>query len=209
MIAEKLGKSETTFQVSDSVGTTWDTEIRNSADLTTELKQDCFDLFELNMKQIYMNSPREYKSTQKKRELFHVNSRFILVFSPVDNEGARKPIKPVNQSTLQAFLMWRFVREETLNPGRDIDVAYCYEIQIRPESRRRGLGKVLIGLLENIGSSWLMKKVMLTVHNENVNALMFYKSLQFSPDEISPSQFDKQDAGADYEILSKTLSTSL
>ncbi|KAI9623104.1 hypothetical protein KEM48_009724 [Puccinia striiformis f. sp. tritici PST-130] len=59
-----------------------------------------------------------------------------------------------------------------------------YEIQLKAETRGKGLGKVLMEILERIGSSWEMKKVMLTVQTENETAVKFYRSLGFFPDEF-------------------------
>lgn len=51
-----------------------------------------------------------------------------------------------------------------LNPPSNLMIFQSsYEIQLKPESRRKGLGKVLMETLERIGESWGMKKVMLTV----------------------------------------------
>ncbi|OAV88471.1 hypothetical protein, variant 1 [Puccinia triticina 1-1 BBBD Race 1] len=129
--------------------------IRRSADLTPELKKECFEIFESNMKQIYLKSSHGYKPKAKKRELFHPDSRFLLASTP--DEG--KSLLPVH-----GFLMWRFDFEECFSPEEGmVEVAYCYEIQLKPETRGKGLGKLLMEILERIGSSWAMKKLMLTV----------------------------------------------
>ncbi|WAQ81815.1 hypothetical protein PtA15_2A127 [Puccinia triticina] len=198
LIAQGIDESHPDFLV--SVGDTrWRIQIRRSADLTPELKKECFEIFESNMKQIYLKSSHGYKPKAKKRELFHPDSRFLLASTP--DEG--KSLLPVH-----GFLMWRFDFEECFSPEEGmVEVAYCYEIQLKPETRGKGLGKLLMEILERIGSSWAMKKLMLTVQTENENAVQFYRSLNFLPDEISPSQVEQPEGEpkADYEILSKTL----
>ncbi|KNZ45453.1 hypothetical protein VP01_809g3 [Puccinia sorghi] len=122
------------------------------------------------MKQIYMRSKDGYKPQEKKRELFAQQSRFLLLSRAIVDDKAPE--------TIDGFLMWRFDFEECLSvEAGETEVAYCYEIQLKPESRRKGLGKVLMETLERIGESWGMKKVMLTVQLENVKALSFYRSL--------------------------------
>lgn len=57
-----------------------------------------------------------------------------------------------------------------------------------------------MGIAEKITSEAEMTKVMLTVFKKNKEAIDFYKSIDYSIDESSPSMFDEP---ADYEILSR------
>ncbi|POW12973.1 hypothetical protein PSHT_07921 [Puccinia striiformis] len=201
LIARKIGESGPDFQLSVAQ-TRWRIQIKRADELTTELKKQCFEIFETNMKQIYLRSSDGYKPKEKKRELFHPNSRFLLVSTP--HEATDLEVT----SLIQGFLMWRFDFEDCLSPEEGlVEVAYCYEIQLKAETRGKGLGKVLMEILERIGSSWEMKKVMLTVQTENETAVKFYRSLGFFPDEISPSQVGQPEGEpkADYEILSKVV----
>jgi len=180
----------------------WRVQIKCAHELSNQVKKQCFEMFESNMKQIYLRSMDGYNPQEKERELFAQESRFLLLSPAVVDQAPE---------TIDGFLMWRFDFEEcpSVEAG-ETEVAYCYEIQLKPSTRGKGLGKVLMETLERIGASWGMKKVMLTVQLENERALSFYRSLNFLPDEISPSQTDPEEEGgepaaADYEILSKPL----
>jgi len=116
--------------------------------------------------------------------MFHAKSRFLMVFKETD---------------LVAYGMFRFEVEESN------DVLYCYELQVSSTARRMGLGKMMMQQLWKIGSSWKMKKTMLTVLKENTAAFEFYTKLGFAIDETSPSKFEQE---VDYEIMSSN-STSL
>lgn len=202
-IARTIQESEPDFQVSVA-DSRWRIQIKRSEELTVELKKQCFEIFESNMKQIYLKSKDGYKPKEKKRELFHPHSRFLLASRAGQDDESDAPIA--------GFLMWRFDFEECFSAEEgQVEVVYCYEIQLKPETRGKGLGKGLMEILERIGVSWQMKKLMLTVQIENAKAINFYRSLNFLPDEISPSQIVDQLGGepkADYEILSKALQPS-
>lgn len=78
-----------------------------------------------------------------------------------------------------------------------------YELQVSDAHRRRGLGRHLMRLLEQLGSALGASKVMLTVLKRNTAAVDFYKRVcGYQEDEISPGRY-AQDATAVYEILSK------
>ncbi|XP_014786549.1 N-alpha-acetyltransferase 40 isoform X3 [Octopus bimaculoides] len=87
----------------------------------------------------------------------------------------------------------------------DDEVLYCYEIQIMPEARRKGLGKFLMQILELLAHKTDMKKVMLTIFKHNpVGRDFFVNKLKYSVDEISPQTplFEEEYC---YEILSKIM----
>jgi len=79
---------------------------------------------------------------------------------------------------------------------------YCYEIQLDTSVQRKGLGKHLMKLLEALARLHKYDWVILTVFKTNTNAIIFYKSLGFQIDEISPSACGES---APYEILSLKL----
>ncbi|KZP31295.1 acyl-CoA N-acyltransferase [Athelia psychrophila] len=172
--------------------------VSNSEELTTEDRKVIWDIFESNMRDMYVKSAFGWDPSSKQEELFDKMSRFILCRMSDDSEGG----------PLVAYTIFRFDREE----GED--VAYCYELQVAESSRKRGLGKALMQKLCSIGSKWRMKKAMLTVLKENTAAVKFYTSTGFAVDPTSPEyQSDEdedwddedQDEEYDYVILSKTL----
>ncbi|EGG08149.1 uncharacterized protein MELLADRAFT_105094 [Melampsora larici-populina 98AG31] len=170
------------------------------------------------MKQIYESSESGYSAQEKIKEMRDPEGKFLLVLGKDD--------------MVVGFLIWRFDWEETMGSD-DVEVAYCYELQFRKDACGNGLGRALMNLLEEIGKSWKMKKVMLTVHKSasykrldlklsahtkyeilisnnrsiaNTRALSFYlNKMNYEFDEISPSQVEGADP-ADYEIMSKRLS---
>ncbi|KAJ3054051.1 N-alpha-acetyltransferase 40 [Rhizophlyctis rosea] len=58
-----------------------------------------------------------------------------------------------------------------------IPVVYCYELQLESDARGKGLGAYLMNLIEEVGTAWGMRKVMLTAFKSNVSAMAFYKRL--------------------------------
>ncbi|KAG5731355.1 hypothetical protein E4T56_gene17710, partial [Termitomyces sp. T112] len=109
---------------------------------------------------------------------------------------------------LAAFSTFRFEVEE------DENVIYCYDLQIQSAYRRKGLGKMLMQILEKIGAAWGMEKVMLTVFKANQNAIKFYRTAGFTEDESCPGYVEEGDdlntvEDVDYKILSKKLSSRI
>jgi ribosomal protein S18 acetylase RimI-like enzyme len=99
-----------------------------------------------------------------------------------------------------AFTHFRFLVEDHCT------VLYCYELQVRQDRARLGLGKRLMTLLEIIARKHKMQYVMLTVLLVNNDACEFYKRIGYGVDGTSP-QMDLDTDGKDvpYEILSKRL----
>jgi N-alpha-acetyltransferase 40 len=102
--------------------------------------------------------------------------------------------------SLVAFSHFRFLVEDYCT------VLYCYELQVRQDKARIGLGKRLMTLLEIAARKYKMQFVMLTVLLVNKDACSFYNRLGYGVDGTSP-QMDLDTDGKDvpYEILSKRL----
>ncbi|KAF8523139.1 acyl-CoA N-acyltransferase [Hysterangium stoloniferum] len=126
----------------------------------------------------------EWNPSNKRKELFHADSRFILAVP----EGKRV------EEDLAAFVMFRFDTEENM-AGVDENVTYCYEIQVAETCRGSGLGKNLMDITKKLAKEWRMQKVMLTVLLANTAAMRFYQREGFVIDATSP-----EDEG--YHILS-------
>ncbi|KAI1294510.1 N-alpha-acetyltransferase 40, partial [Mortierella claussenii] len=161
-------------------------------DMTPVLRTFAVDLVEFNMKDLYMKSKDGWCREDKEDEMQDVTSRYLIVYH------GDVPVGMVH---------FQFVEEETMT-DQDAQVAYCFELQVMPEYQRRGIGAYLICLLELIGKSAQMEKVMLTVFKANKNAIKFYiDQLQYNYDEISPCVCLTRGRASrfDYEILSKAL----
>ena len=107
-------------------------------------------------------------------------------------------IDPVQQSLGRplAFISFQLVSEGPL------EVLYVYELQLEPETQRKGLGKHLMMTAELVARKVGFQAVMLTVLKKNIGAFDFYtQRMKYEIDIDSPSQND--DMNAPYEILSK------
>ncbi|KAK2461863.1 hypothetical protein APHAL10511_006326 [Amanita phalloides] len=156
--------------------------VAHANELDNGERNDLCVIFEANMRNLYTNSSFGWNPAEKHRELFNAKSRFLMTFSAENN--------------LVAFCMFRFETEET------DDVLYCYELQVSNATQRVGVGNTLVQRLWEIGLSYEMDKIMLTVLKGNTAALGFYKKQGFAIDESSPSMFLVE---VDYEIMSKRI----
>ena len=89
-----------------------------------------------------------------------------------------------------------------------VEVIYCYEIHLDECVRGQGLGKKLMGMLEEAGRRAGVAKAMLTVFRRNVDAVGFYAGLGYEEDEYSPRPRKLRNGAvkeADYLIMSKSL----
>ena len=112
--------------------------MRMCSELTPEDRDRIFQLFEANMKSIYERT-WGWKPIDKKRELFHVDTRFIYVVEDkiTDEEGRLDDVENV-QSCIPpfiAFAAFRFDWDDEDEPEHP--VLFCYELQV--DERFRGL----------------------------------------------------------------------
>ena len=94
----------------------------------------------------------------------------------------------------------------TYEDGRE--VIYVYEIHLAETLRGGGIGRHLMGMVEEIGRKVGVDKVMLTVFVANERARQFYERLGYGVDEYSPQERRLRGGvvkAPDYVILSKTL----
>jgi len=153
-----------------------------ATDLNDEMKVWIFKLLESNMKSLYEESDWGWSEVNKKKEMLEDNAWYLIA---KDSEG-----NPV------AFSHFRF------DMDFDDDVLYCYEIQLEPSFRRKGLGKLMMKMLELIMLKADMVKIMLTVFKHNADAVKFFKEcLRFDVDETCP--YNTVYEQFDYEILSR------
>lgn len=176
-------------------------ELVDGAQLSSEQRKRIFSLFETNMKSMYRNSTLGWKPTSKKRELFDESSRFAILRRPAE-EGAE----------IAAFAMFRFDTEPcspsdaTAREGeKEVEVVYLYEIQVRKENQRDGLGKELMDVVFQLGQQVGMRKMMLTVFDENTAARRFYEKMGYAVDPASPSLDEARKDSVDFETMFKRL----
>ena len=120
--------------------------------------------------------------------------RYLLVKAAVDNEVVREGV--------EGFVSFMLTYED------GYEVIYCYEIHLKPLLRGNGVGKQLIGMMEEVGRKAGVAKAMLTVFVENEGALKFYEKLGYEEDEFSPGPRKLRNGvvkNPTYIILSKAL----
>ncbi|EPQ32357.1 uncharacterized protein PFL1_00553 [Pseudozyma flocculosa PF-1] len=181
-------------------------ELSHGKSLSAEQRKRVFAIFEENMKSMYRNSTLGWKPADKKKELFHASSRFLIIRPP--DVGAE----------IAGYVMWRFdtelcSAEDPLHPDRaaggdpkedgKLEISYLYEIQVSPPHQRAGLGRELMHLLYDLTAHLGLHKVMLTVFNQNKTAYKFYQSEGYEVDLISPSKDASMKDRVDYQIMSK------
>ena len=153
-----------------------------------DLVEDMIDLNEKNMKEIYnLASGEGWNRAAKKRDMVDESSRFFIAFDA--------------ERSIVGYVNVRFIIEG------NCCVAYVYDVQVRQESSRKGLGKWLMMIVELIARKLDLGWVMLTVFNANKEGLKFFpEKLKYTVDETSP-QFEAYGDTDDtpYVILSKNL----
>ncbi|XP_058802030.1 N-alpha-acetyltransferase 40 isoform X2 [Phymastichus coffea] len=137
-----------------------------------------FDLMERNMKKLYEESSWGWNEDAKHTEMTE-NSAYYLIAT---SEGKKV-----------GFSHFRFDTDD------DIEILYCYELQLEPSARRKGLGRFMMQTLEAMAAKNQMQKVVLTVLRHNPITLTFFHKLGYKQDTTNPSSSE----GVDYAILSK------
>jgi N-alpha-acetyltransferase 40 len=171
------------------------THYASSLNMTPTIFQQCLDLFRENMSTLYQHSSWGLDMKEKEEEFKHGQARFLLVFDDTTT----------GTMILAAFVHFRFEYDNEDHPT--CGVLYVYELQVAKQYQHRGMGKHLMGMVQDIGRQQyptVLSKIVLTVFKTNVNAMKFYKhTLGFVVDETDPSQFGSLQE--EYEILSLPL----
>ena len=156
----------------------------------------CFDLIANTSAADYENSSIGWSPTRKRREMRLPDLRYILLNKKSQEEQQGEASK------VGGFLSFMLTYED------GYEVVYCYEIHLSAELHGIGLGKSLMGLMEEVGKKARVEKSMLTVFRANKAAMNFYRGLGYEEDEYSPRP-RKLRGGVvkhlDYIILSKPL----
>lgn len=123
--------------------------------------------------------------------------KYLILRGPSDAADG-----PGSRSVILGFLSFMVTYED----GKE--VVYCYEIHLSENARGKGLGKLLMGKMEDIGRRVGLEKAMLTVFKSNEMAREFYQRNGYVLDEYSPKPRRLRNGTVKefgYEILSKQL----
>jgi len=118
----------------------------------------------------------------KKQELFHRDSRFVLLRRSQAQDGLEH-LHDSEELPVLAYSMFRFEMEDdecvlywygrlsmSSYSSWSTHLLHSYELQVSQSAQRGGIGKTLMGCLCDIARRWNMRKVMLTVFKgENVS----------------------------------------
>lgn len=160
-------------------------ESKRVTDLDKETIDWAFDLTRLNMQELYIESEWGWKDKEKYEEMTEDRAIYLIA-----RNQDKKPV---------AFTHYRFDIED------EIEVVYCYEVQVTDEVRRKGVGKFLMQILELLAYKTEMQKVVLTAFKNNELAMGFFKNaLKYTVDDTSPDDPVFAE-GYCYEILSKAI----
>jgi len=153
-----------------------------------------FELTKANMQTLYEMSEWGWSDKEKRMEMTDERSWYLIAR---DNEEDGCPV---------AVVHFRF------DIDNDDEVLYCYEIQLSPEVRRKGLGKFLMQILELMAFKAQMSKVMVTVFKHHTDSNEFFiNKLKYAVDETSPDEsiedaiFYPEETPVTYRILSKPI----
>jgi ribosomal protein S18 acetylase RimI-like enzyme len=166
---------------------------------------DYQDLFEQNMTDLYRASSWGLNLSKKAKELKHERARFLVITKDSDNGTVSIP---QSSAEIIAFSHFRYELDDEDQPK--YPVLYVYELQVKQEFQRHGLGRKLMTLMELMAMKNSMSYVMLTVFKLNVTAMTFYlNKMRYSIADQSPSKFvtdEGETETVDYEILWKLVS---
>lgn len=183
--AEKLVPKEN-YEPITKLAPPSDLTIVSPARLTDDQQDDCLQLFEHNMGEMYRHSAWGLDLEDKRSELTHRKARVVLLYETTN---------------LAAFCHFRICWDDDEVPTQV--VVYVYELQINSAFQRRGLGTYMMQqVVEPVCLAAQVTWVQLTVFAKNMDAQRFYKRLGYSIDESSPCQHGEV---ADYQIWSKRI----
>ena len=165
--------------------------VTSPSSLSNEDFASCFDLIATTSGSAYASSSFGWHPKAKRKEMRLPDLRYLLV---------RSTVTP--SSLVEAFLSFMFTFED------GYEVLYVYEIHVSEELRGLGLGKKLMGIVEDVGRKVGVEKEMLTVFAANTAAVRFYKNLGWDVDVFSPEPRVLRNGlvkESDYVILSKDI----
>ncbi|KAI9767105.1 MAG: hypothetical protein M1840_005894 [Geoglossum simile] len=208
-------------------GTAYPISLHTASTLPPEDFGACFTLIRDTSAEMYKRSTVGWKPVAKRREMRLEEMRYLVVKSALqtkdaagNNDGGGQGVEKHAEGSLDAPL--RSGDGGNASGGEDVvgflsfmltiendyPVIYCYEIHLQPSKRGCGLGKHLMGLVEEIGRRVGVDKAMLTVFLRNRDGMKFYGGIGYTEDDFSPAPKRLRNGKMKrpgYAILSKAL----
>lgn len=134
----------------------------------------CFNLIKASSAGDYQGSEMKWSPSKKRKEMLLPDMRYLVI---KEKEATREgsPSRAVC-----GFISFMITYED------GYEVVYVYEIHLVPEFRGQGVGKVLLGMVEEIGRKVGVEKCMLTVFKANEGAVRWYHRMGYAVDDFSP-----------------------
>lgn len=157
--------------------------------MTVDETTQVFNLVKDNMKSLYEASDWGWNEGEKRKEMMEERARYLLVTES-------------GKTDIVGMVHFRFDLGDD-----DVEVLYCYEIQLLETFRGKGLGKLLMMSLELMGKVAKMQKVVLTVFKDNEKGVKFFtEQLKYEIDCTCMTYDDPNNPqDYDYRIYSKSL----
>ena len=184
-----------TVTIQDAGGEPWGLRVvlagaRGPADLF----EQCLRLIESTSAGDYRHSEIKWSLSKKRKEMQLPDMRYVILYEA-------RGVHP-NEAILAGFASFMITYED----GHE--VVYCYEVHLAERWQRKGLGKKLMAVIEEVGRRVGVEKSMLTVFKANGRAVKMYRDIGYSEDEFSPAPRKLRNGTvkeASYVILSKKL----
>ncbi|PLN82975.1 GNAT family acetyltransferase Nat4 [Aspergillus taichungensis] len=187
----------------DTARQVYTAELYSAENIPAEELEACFQLIEHTSSEAYQNSSVGWTPVAKKKEMRLPDMRYIVVRGRESSSTARDDAGGGKaKGPFVGFLSFMVTYED----GKE--VVYCYEVHIKPEAQRRGLGRWLLLAFEDIGRRVGLEQAMLTCFCSNAAAIRCYNALGYVVDESSPRPRRLRSGVVhepDYMILSKPL----
>jgi N-alpha-acetyltransferase 40 len=183
-------------QIQDATDGAMDLHISDAGRMLPSRLDACLDLVEETSADDYRRSETGWSRSKKRKEMKLPDLRYLLV--------ASTPAPGTEQSDFELAGFVSFMA--TYEDG--YEVIYIYEIHFTSQWRRKGIGRLLMSLIESLGAEMGLSKSMLTVFKSNTHAAAWYQRLDYVVDEFSPPARRLRSGAVKeptYVILSKPL----
>lgn len=170
----------------------------------------CLDLVELTSGEAYAASSGGWSRPKKRKEMRLPDMKYLIVRGEGGSAATQSPRRDAADAPARASKAtpaadeWEDIGFEAVSGAEKVqggvlgflsfmvtyedgkEVIYCYEIHLSSEARGKGIGRLLIGRMEEIGRAVGLEKAMLTVFKSNTVARGFYEKGGYGVDESSP-----------------------